>query len=359
MAEIIKCSPSQAKGLIEMMEGRIPVMLFGPPGVGKSSTVKEIAAEKNFLLIDVRGTMLQPSDVSGIPVPVVEQGVTKWFRPDWLPSDKLLATARNEKGEKYAGIIFFLDEMPSSIPAVQVAFQQLLLDRCVGDHKLPDPDKCWIVAAGNQLTDKGVVYKLPAPVADRMICMTFEITLDQWISWAVTHDIHPIVTGFHRSTGGNKLAPAFSATDSGYAFPTPRGWENVSKILRQAEKNNAPDDIKSQAVFGTVGAGVGLEFMEFSRIEGKLPDVKGMLEGNVPISVPKDLSVLHVMASALGQYVNDKNFGKFMKIIDHEEFPKEFAIVAYSDAVDRRVKGIMTDELSRKFQKDLTPYAQF
>ena len=82
-----------------------------------------------------------------------------WGAPAELP-DAVMAS-------KYDTIVLFLDEMNSAAPSVQAAAYQLILNRKVGTYKLPD--NVMIVAAGNREADKGVTYRMPAPLANRFI----------------------------------------------------------------------------------------------------------------------------------------------------------------------------------------------
>ena len=94
----------------------LSVMIWGAPGIGKSSIVQKIADENDLDCIDLRLSQLAPTDLRGLPVP--KDGVSHWFPPEFLPA--------NGKG------ILFLDEVNMAPPAMQGMAQQLILDRKVG-----------------------------------------------------------------------------------------------------------------------------------------------------------------------------------------------------------------------------------
>lgn len=126
-----------------------PVMLWGPPGVGKSQMVAQVAERHNAPLIDIRLSQMEPSDLRGIPFRVEEH--VEWAVPAMLP---------NAKRHGGSGILF-LDEITSAPPSVSAAAYQLILDRKLGEYEVPDG---WaIIAAGNRQGDRGVTYSMPSP----------------------------------------------------------------------------------------------------------------------------------------------------------------------------------------------------
>ncbi|MEH2320851.1 AAA family ATPase [Nostoc sp.] len=84
-------------------------MIWGPPGIGKSSIVGQIAQEYDMDFVDVRLSQLAPTDLRGLPI--AEDGISKWYPPEFL--------ARGGKG------ILFLDELNIAPPAMQGVVQHL------------------------------------------------------------------------------------------------------------------------------------------------------------------------------------------------------------------------------------------
>lgn len=358
MSELMTANPNQVARAIEDIAGELPVMMLGSPGVGKSTTARELAERKDLIFVDIRGTLLQPSDIRGIPIPDLQKETTRWLRTEWLLTEEQI----RESGK--AGVFYLLDEITNCPNAVQSAFLQFLLDRQVGEFKLPGrwedgPHKgeqmCWIVGAGNKSTDYTGSGKLIASLADRAVTFSIEVELDEWRNWAASHGVHPLVIGFHASQGGKLLAPEYKAEQAGFAFPTPRSWTYVSTVLKKMQKS--PQDVLNLAIHGCVGTGAGTEFIGFMKIESKMPDVRGMLDGSVKIEIPSDMGVLYVMSSALGQYVEEKSISKFFDII--MELPKEFGVMAYKDALTRKITKLLAHEKSRAFNKELTPFLNF
>ena len=181
-------SPNQAKNSIRRaFKKKRPIFIWGPPGIGKSEIVHQIGSEiKKSLVIDIRLSLWEPTDIKGIPYFDSNQNTMVWAPPAELPD---AATAK-----KYDTIILFMDEMNSAPPAVQAAAYQLILNRRVGTYHLPE--NVVIVAAGNREADKGVTYRMPAPLANRFVHLELSVNFDDWFQWAVTNDIHEDVVGY-------------------------------------------------------------------------------------------------------------------------------------------------------------------
>lgn len=145
-----------------------PVMLWGPPGVGKSQIIAGIAERHGAPLIDLRLSQMEPTDLRGIPFRKGDN--VEWSVPAMLPD-----------AERHgpAGILF-LDEINAAPPTVSAAAYQLILDRRLGEYAIPEG---WaIFAAGNRQGDRGVTYAMPAPLANRFTHYDMEANLDDWIA---------------------------------------------------------------------------------------------------------------------------------------------------------------------------------
>lgn len=299
--------PSRVSTVLgDLIQTNWPVFLWGPPGVGKSSIVRAIAAKKKLDLLDVRASLLDPTDLRGIPV--VNDGKAVWCPPSFLPS------APDSKG------ILFFDELNAAPPLVQASLYQLTLDRRVGEYRLPDGWR--IIAAGNRVQDASIVFRMPAALANRFIHLDFEVDVDDWRSWAVMNDIHPFVTGFISLR--RELLLDMRNTDR--AFPTPRSWEMLSTALKQlGEPKDAAD-----VMVGVVGEGAAMEFLGYcnNAINEKL--IRKIVENPGKARLPDKPGDQYALISYLVSQSSDANVRNAAGVLLDRLNP-EFAVLLARD----------------------------
>ena len=175
--------------LTKLLTTRWPVFLWGPPGVGKSSVVASIAKKQKLELLDIRASLLDPTDLRGIPA--IENGKAIWTPPSFLPHDP-----------KSKGLLFF-DELNAAPPLVQASLYQLTLDRRIGEYILPDGWR--IFGAGNRAEDASVVFRMPAALSNRFVHVDFEVNVDDWSEWATIRKTHPSSHWLHPSSARNAV----------------------------------------------------------------------------------------------------------------------------------------------------------
>jgi len=267
----------------------IPLFIHGSPGIGKSYIVNDIAKQNDLKLIDVRLSQLDAVDLRGIPT--ISNNQTKWMPPIFLPFDE------NSKG------ILFLDELNSAPLSVQAAIYQLVLDRKIGEYTLPSGWR--IICAGNKIDDRGIVFKLPSPLINRMVHIVLEAKYDDFKIWAIKNEIHPFVLGFLGFRPDLLSNEVPSSTETNPAFCTPRAWNMLSNILK---KNEALTGI-NPVVYGTVGYGAGIEFISFVKVYKTLPDIDAILEGQSDV-VPDEASALYALCAAIIEKYKGNSQGK-------------------------------------------------
>src|SRR5210317_282340 len=241
IATVRTVSPNKAKNSIRhAIAKKRPIFLWGPPGIGKSDIVKQITENlSNSYLIDVRLSLWEPTDIKGIPYYDANDNVMAWAPPSELPDEDF--------AKQYKTVVLFLDELNSAAPAVQAAAYQLILNRKVGTYKLPD--NVVIVAAGNRETDKGVTYRMPAPLANRFVHLELRVDFEDWLTWATENKIHADVVGY--LTFAKQDLYDFDPKSSSRAFATPRSWSFVSELLDDDLSQSTLTDL----VAGSVGEG--------------------------------------------------------------------------------------------------------
>lgn len=298
------------------------VMLWGPPGVGKSQSVRQIAKEiesntgKTVSVNDVRLLLFNPIDLRGIPTSNADKTLAIWLKPQIFQMDP--------SGEVVN--ILFLDEISAAPQSVQAAAYQITLDRTVGEHRLPD--NCIVIAAGNRITDKSVAFKMPKALANRLMHIEVEESFHSWRQWAILSGVNEKVVGF-LSFRQNYLMGFDSASDD-LAFPTPRAWEMVSNLL-----NGIEDDIDKMypLIAGIVGTGVAVEFRTWSQVYRELPVMEDIFDGKMP-SVPQNTDAMYALTASMTSYAREHKdeMSRIANSIRYaEKFPLDFGAVLMKD----------------------------
>ncbi|MFN3397389.1 MAG: AAA family ATPase [Sulfurimicrobium sp.] len=310
-----------------------PVMLWGPPGVGKSEIIAQVAARHDAPVVDVRLSQMEPSDLRGIPFRVGD--LVEWAAPAMLPD-----------AERHgpAGVLF-LDEITSAPPSVSAAAYQLILDRRLGDYQVPDG---WaIFAAGNRQGDRGVTYTMPAPLANRFSHFEVDANLDDWVAWAYANAIDERLIAFLRFRP--ELLFDFDPAHNPVAFPSPRSWEFAHRAL---QKFGDMPELLLGALQACVGPAAGLELHAFVDNLGKMPDIDAIVRGEAA-EVPNEVDLQYAVAAALvGRAIRARGAPDALEAYGH--------ILDYAGRFPLREMGVMlVSDMHRAIGQQLFKVPQF
>ena len=332
-------SPNKAKSRIShAITKKRPVFIWGPPGIGKSDIVHQIGDALDAHVIDVRLSLWEPTDIKGIPYYSAEDNKMSWAPPVELPD---VAMASQHKA-----IILFLDEMNSAAPAVQAAAYQLILNRRVGAYELPD--NVYIVAAGNRETDKGVTYRMPAPLANRFVHLELAVSFDDWFNWAVDNKIHKDVVGFLQFAKRDLYD--FDPKSPNRSFATPRSWSFVSELL----EDDLDDETTTDLVSGCVGEGLAIKFVAHRKVAASMPNPTDILEGKIKEIKSKEISAMYSLTVSLcyelkeacdkGDKKFDSKVDKFLRFM-MDNFETELVVMGVKLALTQYQLPIDPDEI--------------
>jgi hypothetical protein len=332
--------PKAAKrALNRAFKAKRPVFLWGPPGIGKSDVIKQLGDSMGAHVIDIRLSLWEPTDIKGVPYFDSNNGKMVWAPPVELP-DADTAAHHNK-------IILFMDEMNSAAPAVQAAAYQLVLNRRVGTYTLPD--NVLIVAAGNREADKGVTYRMPAPLANRFVHLEMAVDWDDWFSWAADNRIHKDVVGF--LTFSKKDLYDFDPKSSSRAFATPRSWSFVSELLFDEDED---EGVLTDLTAGAIGEGLAVKFMAHRKVASKLPNPSDILAGKVKNLETKEISAMYSLAVSLCYELKDacnKQAKDWNKQVNHffqfimDNFETELVIMSTKLALTQYQLPLDPDEI--------------
>ena len=284
------------------MSAGAPVLLWGGPGVGKTSVIEQIAEINGWHLETVIASICDPTDFKGMPRDAGDR--TEFSPPDWAV-----------RVAQAGGGIVFLDEISTAPPSVQAALLRPVLTGVVGDLRLPAATR--FVAAANPPDEAADGWELSAPLANRFVHLAWEVPArvvsDGFIygfgqisvpTVSETQAL-PVVAAMMRSIGAfitarpdlvHKL-PA-SSSERGLAWPSPRSWEMAARLLGFAGASGARAGIRQQLLAGAVGPSAAREYLAWERALD-LPDIEKALAAGGTIDLPTTPDRLVAVCGAL------------------------------------------------------------
>src|SRR5919112_4369639 len=173
MQATVTVTPSRLPEVLLHVAVVRPVFLWGAPGIGKSSLVREFADSLGLECVSLLGTQLAPEDLIGVPQ--IRDGRSVFCPPEAIARD-----------EPYC---LFLDELNAATPDVQKAFYSLILDRRIGDYELPKGSI--VIGAGNRATDNALARPIASALVNRMLHVHLRARTSDWLGWALASGVHP------------------------------------------------------------------------------------------------------------------------------------------------------------------------
>lgn len=315
------------EALLVLIGQRVPVHIWGACGVGKSQIVAQVAQRLGWDFRDIRAVQLDPVDLRGLPR--ITDDWTEWVPPKFLPTEG--------KG------ILLLDELTSAPQLTQAGCYQLVLDGKLGEYVLPEG---WVViAAGNPASERGVHFSMPRPLRNRFEHLVLEPDLTDWCRWALQGSIRNEIIAFLRFKPD--LLHDADVTSDQNAWPTPRAWEMVSKILTGLA--NYPSAcypaLEMTMLQGAIGPGAAAELTGFLQLFRQLPSVDEVLLNPDSAPLPSDPSSQIAIATALGRVLNDQSIARGMRYLTR--MPTEMKVLALRDAGARNRAITQTPEFTQ------------
>jgi len=263
---------------------RVPVLLWGAPGTGKTSVIRAMAAAADWPCETVIASIREPSDFAGLPV--VNRGESGAARVEFAPPRWAAALAAAGHG------VAFFDEVSTAPPAVQAALLRVVLERTVGDLALPDAVS--VVAAANPPEQAADGWDLSPPLANRFCHLDWPVEARTVAAgftggWPTSRSprlpagweqrvpvVRSWIAAFFTVRPALVLAPPEDAAGSGRAWPSPRTWDMAGRLQAAAEAADAGEVAAALLMRGCVGTGAGVEFLTWLA-EADLPDPEAVL----------------------------------------------------------------------------------
>jgi len=310
-------TPSQLRPvLVAFIKARIPLLIEGSPGIGKTAVIHQVCAEELGGIECrgwMRGSQLDPVDLRGLPIlPKNGHDTVSWAVPDFFPTDP------DSEG------VLFWDEIGQSSPSVQAAMMQWILENRSGSRQLPPG---WAqVAATNLETDRSGVQKMLAALSLRFTRIRMIPDVNDWCKRMLAEDrVLPELIAFIRFRP--ELLHAFDPKAA--SSPNPRSWERVSKIIDM----QFPPETEMATIAGTVGEGAAIECIAFLKIWRSLPSIDKILMDPLNADIPAEPSARFAVCGALARRATTRNFQAVMDYT--ERLGSEFNWFSVNDASSR------------------------
>jgi len=278
----------------------VPLLLWGPPGVGKTARIEGFGAANGLMVETVIASIREPADFAGYPVP--HGGKLSMLPPVF--AQRLAATTQG---------ILFIDELTTAPPAVQAACLRVIHGGAIGDLMLPGGIRRWAAANPPEQAADGTA--LAPPLANRFMHVEVDTSAAEWVSGAMNGWASPgyappptgweakvpqamalIAAYIQRRPTALRVMPKDAAAQ-GKAWPSPRTWDMAARMVAVCEAMSMGDDVMALCVGGCIGDAAAAEFLAWRKRQD-LPDPETLLSTG-QWAVPNDGAVAFTIMGSI------------------------------------------------------------
>lgn len=286
----------------------LSVFLRGSPGTAKTALVRQFANEAKLRLVSIHAPLTDLLDIKGVIS--MDANEAKFLPLSIWPK------------ETDDPVVVLIDELPQCVPAIQNAFSQLLIDKCMGDIKLPQGSM--VIATGNRREDRAATHNVPGHVVGRVMYIDVERSNEDFFNWALGHGIEPEIVAFGHFKPD--CVYNYDPKDCQNPYASYRSWEFASNILKAK-----PDkDLVGELLAGVVGKGVAAEFLAYRRLYKDLPNPIDILANPRGSIIPQDAGTLYAISTSLAAAVDVTTVDNYF--IFMERMPTEFSVMSVKAA---------------------------
>ncbi|MEV4167331.1 ATP-binding protein [Nonomuraea dietziae] len=277
MQATVTVTPSRLPEVLLHVAVVRPVFLWGAPGIGKSSLVRQFADSLGLECVTLLGTQLAPEDLIGVPELV--GGRSRFAPPESIARD-----------EPYC---LFLDELNASAPEVQKAFYSLILERRIGSYELPEGSV--VIGAGNRASDNALARPMASALVNRLVHVHLRVSADDWLKWAAANGVHPWIVDYLIQRPDH-LWSAPPKTEE--PFSSPRAWHMLSDVMHSfGPSESLDDDTLAVLAFGTLTTSHASAFRAYVKTVRHAYDLDAVIKGEVSWPRrPEDRDLLYFLS---------------------------------------------------------------
>lgn len=289
-----------------------PVIVWGPPGCGKSMTVSQICKTLGWALFDVRCSDKEPPDLAGLPV---ADRVNKCV--EWLQSTNLLPFEQHDENGKLIKprwknldgawtdkCILFLDELDRAMQEVLNVALQIILDRSVNGARLYDSVR--IIAAGNGESDIGTTpfsEALSTRMTHLYVAHQSEEAVEGWQGWASDNDVPPWAVAFAKYQKDQVFGEPVSYAEHARSCSRTYTWGSklIESCYQIGTKWSTNPKVIEALIYGTVGRSVGNAMRDFRKKAKECPQPADIFKSPTGCKIPKDPGIFYATGVAMIQ----------------------------------------------------------
>lgn len=290
-------------------------LVEGSPGLGKTQLLVKSGMDRFGHVLLHNAPLMQPEDY-GMPVVNAAKDGIHFVVPSIFP---MVGTDTPDEG------LIVIDELAGDANAGQKIWANIIQERVLHGQKVKPGWK--FAATGNHVADRAGANRILSHLADRLLRVDFEPSLDDWCLWALENDVDPVVVSFLRFKPGQLSAFDPQQPKS----PTPRGW--AEKVSRIVSSDAIPKEAEFESIKGSVGEGAAAEFMGFLGMYRKLPNIDALLMDPDKAPLFKEPDVCFAIAGAIAHRAGKDNFERVMTYA--KRMAPEFAVLTIRDSVRR------------------------
>lgn len=323
-----------------------PLLVTGSPGIGKTDILKKACQLEGYDLIVSHPVLNDPTDHKGFPVITATVEMLRAIAKIMLLSVDKRSMMRKSRDnaenlanmvdniKEYAKFIpfqelrslveakkptvFFLDDIGQAPSLVQASCMRLLLDKMIGEYKLPDYIS--FVAATNRRQDRSAVQGILEAVKGRFYSIIpLEPEVDGWTEWAIEHKMPPVLIAFLN------FRPTLLVAEKRNADIIKTEDPRSIAMLGQMLNKKMPPTIEIEMISSTVGNSFATEFIAFRRMYTDLPNIEDIVKNPKGITINDDPGVRYAVSVALAYRTGGKNIKKIKQFM--ERLPSEYQIL--------------------------------
>ena len=297
MSNINEVTPKIAEQMLKLcINAGVTPFIQSMPGLGKSSIVKKIAEEAKLKVIDVRLSTCDVTDLTGLPKLTDKEA--KFVPFNFFPVEGTPIP------EGYNGWLLFLDEFNSAPRSVLAAAYKLVLDRQVGTYNLHP--QLYIVCAGNRAEDNAITNEIGTALISRVVHINMKPSKQDWLE-AVGYAGYDYRILAFLEFNSQFFIDFKPENESEEAYPCPRSWEFVNKLLKASSSLSEP---VRASILGSIGSEAGATFLSFCDVFDEIPKVQDIIKDPENTPLPERQDLVYAVTCALMSAVTKDNFSK-------------------------------------------------